>query len=256
MDLSFVPMLVAVGICAGMLAALEFGRRFGLRHPVPDGDTTSLGVLDGAVLGLLGLLIAFTFSSAASRFEARRQLAVQESNDLGTAWLRLELLPEGPRAELQQLFREYVDQRLATHAALPDVDQAAQAWARCGALQTRIWERAQSAAAALPANTASLLLLPALNSMFDTASARRAAFLTHQPPLILAMLIALALGAAALVGHAVARGGRGRWLHTWGFALITSLTCYVILDLEYPSVGLIRMHLGEQLLTEVRASMK
>lgn len=256
MDLSLVPLLVALCICAGMLGALEFGRRFGVRHPVPDDDTTSLGVLDGAVLALLGLLIAFTFSSAANRFEQRRQLAVQESNDLGSAWLRLDLLPEAPRRELQQLFREYVDERVQTYRALPDIEAAMRHWERTSALQGQIWSKATEVAAALPANTASLLLLPALNSMFDTACARRAALLTHQPLLILAMLVALALCAAALVGHALARGGRGRWLHTWGFALITSLTCYVILDLEYPSVGLIRLNLGEQLLTEVRAGMK
>jgi hypothetical protein len=256
LDVSLLPLLVSLGLLGGMLVCLELGRRYGARHPPHEGEAAGLGVLDGAVVALLGLLIAFTFSSAANRFEQRRLLAVQESNDLGTAWLRLDLLPEGPRAELQQLFREYLDSRIETYGSLPDLEAAARGWAKSGELQGRIWARAREALQALPTNTAALLLIPALNSMFDTASARRAALLAHQPALIFAMLIALALCAAALVGHALAHGGHGRWLHTLAFALITSLTCYVILDLEFPSTGLIRLELANQLLAEVRAGMK
>jgi hypothetical protein len=256
MPSSAVPLLVSLVICGGMLGALELGRRYGERRSAQDFDSTSMGVLDGAVLALLGLLIAFTFSSAASRFEHRRQLAVQEANDVGTAWLRLDLLPAAPRAELQQLFREYLDSRLETYRALPDLEAAAQSWARSAELQSRIWTRAQSAAAELPRGSASLLLLPALNALFDTASARRAALLTHQPALVFAMLGLLALAAALLAGHALARGGHGRRLHTYVFVGITALAVYVILDLEYPSIGLIQLDLADQLLLDMRASMK
>ena len=255
MSLTIVPAFVSLALCAGMVVGLELGRRYGERRRSQDFDSTSTGVLDGAVLALLGLLIAFTFSSAANRFDFRRQLAVQESNDIGTAWLRLDVLQPEARAELQQLFREYVDGRLETYRLLPDVEAANGAYARTCDLQGRIWTRA-NAAAAQAAPSAPLLLLPALNSMFDTASARRAALLTHQPTLIFIMLGTLALCASVLIGHALALGGHGRWLHTLAFALITSLTVYVIMDLEFPSVGLIKLDLANQLLADVRAGMK
>lgn len=256
MDSVLLPVLAALAICGGMLAALSVGRRLRAREQHRGFDSTSTGVLDGGVLALLGLLIAFTFSSAASRLDYRRQLGVQESNDIGTAWLRLDLLPEAPRAELQQLFREYVDARLEFYRRLPDLQAADSAFARGSELQGRIWSRARESAAVLPSPGPSLLLLPALNTMFDTASARRAAILTHQPGLIFGMLVALALCAAVLVGHATPQESHGRLLHTWAFALIVSLTIYVILDLEFPSIGLIRLDLAEQLLEGVRAGMK
>lgn len=257
MSLGWIPLLVSLATCIGMIACLELGKRYGRKQASADPNiATSIGVLDTAVLALLGLLIAFTFSSASNRFELRRHLAVQESNDLGTAWLRLDLLPPEARVELQQLFREYVDARIETYNCLPDMEAAARHWGRSSELQARIWSRVNQAIAGQPVNTAGMLLLPALNSMFDTASARRAAVFSHQPALIFIMLIALALCTAALVGHALARDCPGGWLHTWAFALITSLTVYVILDLEYPSIGLIRLDLGDQLLSEVRASMK
>ena len=257
MDIGLIPLYASLATCAGMIGCLELGKRYGRKHVSADPNTaTSIGVLDTAVLALLGLLIAFTFSSASSRFEMRRHLAVQESNDLGTAWLRLDLLQPEARAELQQLFRDYLDARIETYSCLPDLEAAERHWARSSELQGRIWTRARQAVEAQPVSTAGILLMPALNSMFDTASARRAALVSHQPVLIFLMLLALAFVTAALVGHALARDCPGGWLHTWAFALITALTVYVILDLEFPSVGLIRLNLGEQLLGEVRASMK
>src|SRR5262245_54295381 len=80
-----------------MLLALEAGRRWGLRRRAldPDRAASGLGSIEGTVFALLGLLIAFTFSGASNRFDARRTLAIQEANSIGTAWLRLDLLP-GP----------------------------------------------------------------------------------------------------------------------------------------------------------------
>ena len=92
-------LLVAFSLVAGMLLAIEVGRRIGRRRIASLGDAPSPGVgpVEGAVFGLLGLLIAFTFSGAASRFDARRQLIVEETNNIGTAYLRLDLLPSDAR---------------------------------------------------------------------------------------------------------------------------------------------------------------
>lgn len=85
------------------MACIEFGRRLRLRHS-EEKSSSGLGVIDGAVFGLMGLLLAFSFSGAVSRFETRLQLIVQETNAIGTAWLRVDLLPEAAQPEIRSTF--------------------------------------------------------------------------------------------------------------------------------------------------------
>src|SRR5512147_2359963 len=115
MNRVIVASLFAAGLFVGMILLLEFGRRLGQRRQGKDeeGARAGLGAVEGAVFALLGLLIAFTFSGAASRFDARRDLIVTEANAIGTAWLRLDLLSPGAQSELRDLFRKYLDLRLA-----------------------------------------------------------------------------------------------------------------------------------------------
>src|SRR5262245_57741494 len=103
MDPIFVATLFAGGLFLGMLLLVEVGRRIGLRRIAVDinGAREGLGVVDGAVFGLLGLLVAFTFSGAAARFDLRRDLIVQETNAIGTAYLRLDLLPPAAQPPLR-----------------------------------------------------------------------------------------------------------------------------------------------------------
>ena len=95
MDHTVQATVFTLALFSSMLVLLEIGRRIGLRRMAQDseGARAGVGAVEGAVFGLLGLLIAFTFSGAASRFDTRRQLIVEETNDIGTAYLRLDLLP-------------------------------------------------------------------------------------------------------------------------------------------------------------------
>src|SRR5262245_24463182 len=85
-----------------MLLCIHFGRMLGLRRRAmdPEGATVGLGTIEAAVLALLGLLIAFTFSGAAGRFDSRRHLVVEEANDIGTAYLRIDLPPADRQAAM------------------------------------------------------------------------------------------------------------------------------------------------------------
>src|SRR6187399_1892492 len=118
--MTFTLLILALSIVLfiGMLVSIEIGRRIGIARLAhdPDGLAKGISASDGAVFGLLGLMIAFTFSGAASRFEARRHLVTEEANAIGTAYLRVALLPEDAQPELQKLFRQYVDLRLETYA--------------------------------------------------------------------------------------------------------------------------------------------
>src|SRR5690242_20477350 len=120
----FLPLGLAA--FASILVAMEIGRRSGawLRKERPEGATSGTSVTDAAIFGLMGLLIAFTFSGAASRFDLRRHQIVEEANKIGTAYLRIDLLPPSSQPLLRENFRQYVDARLAVHRTMRDLGSA------------------------------------------------------------------------------------------------------------------------------------
>src|SRR6188768_4289970 len=131
--------LIAVLLFVGMLAALWLGKRIARMRAKEGAEAqASSGAIGGATFALLGLLIAFTFSGAASRFDARRDLVVQETNAIGTAYLRLDVLAPEARAQLQEKFRRYVDLRAGAFKA-GTFAQYRENEARAWALQAEIW---------------------------------------------------------------------------------------------------------------------
>lgn len=258
MDLSsftFGALLLAAGLFVALLACLEIGRRIGIRRAAQEGEAAraGAGVVEGAVFALLGLLIAFTFSGAATRFDARRALIIEEANAIGTAYLRLDLLPAAAQADLRESFRHYLDARLAAYRAIPDRTRMDAELARSVALQQEIWAKAVAASAGAQAT---MLLLPALNGMFDITTTRTMAGQTHPPLVLFGLLFGLALLGALLAGHAMS-GGRARsWVHMATFAFALAGAVYVILDMEYPRLGLIRVDAFDQVLVELRQTMR
>ena len=246
----------AAFLFTGLLLCLELGRRWGTNQLErdPEGARHGTAAVEGAVFALLGLLIAFTFSGAAERFDGRRHLIVAEANAIGTAWLRLEVLPAESQPALRELFRQYVDSRLAAYRALPDVEAAQAELDRGAELQKRIWSGAVEAARFAPTPAATNVMLPALNEMIDIVTTRTAAPYMHPPLAIYLLLFILALLGAAFAGAAMAGGKRRSTLHVFGFAAIMAVSAYLILDLEFPRFGLIRVDAADQLLVEVRAS--
>jgi hypothetical protein len=247
----------AGGLFLAMLLCLNVGRRLGLRQMAgdPDAARSSPGVIEGSILALLGLLIAFTFSSAASRFEQRRHLCAEEANAIGTAYLRTALI-EGPeREELRAGFRRYVESRLESSRKLPDVDAAWKEFGRAMMIQQEIWQRAVVACHDQNSQPATMLLLPALNQMIDLSKIRVTATMSHPPLLIYGVLAAVALMASVIAGYGLAgRKNRSR-IHAIGFAAMIATTIYVILDLEAPRLGLVRLREADHFLAELLQTM-
>jgi hypothetical protein len=249
--------LVAAGLFATMLALLELGRRSGTRRAAAEGGTLppGLGAVDGAVFGLLGLLVAFTFAAAETRFNLRRQQIVEEANAIGTAYLRLDLLPSGGRERLREQFKRYLDSRIEAYRNARNLDAALAALARSSALQSEIWTEATASCRSEPLTCH--LLLPALNEMIDITTTRLFATRMHQSPLVFAMLTGVALVSALLAGHGM--GGsrrRSAWLHMLAYAGVIAVTVYAILDLEFPRLGLIRLDDADRVMVELREGMK
>ncbi|MGO9931647.1 MAG: DUF4239 domain-containing protein [Steroidobacteraceae bacterium] len=244
------------GLFAGLLASLEVGYRIGRnnsKNPEPGFDGT--GAMDAAIFSLLGLLLAFSFSGATSRFEARRQLIVQEANTIETAYQRLDLVPAADQPELRQLFREYLDARLEGFQKVLDRPFAHEKFARAAQIERQIWSRALAASRADPTQNLSRLLLPALNQMSDIANERAIALETYLPELVFWLLVIVALMSAVLAGHAMAKRVRRSWLHMLLFSAIISLTISVMFDFNYPRYGLIRVDSTDNVLLQLRDSI-
>jgi hypothetical protein len=250
-------LLLALLLFLGMLLLMEGGRRLALRRAArhPEKATAGLGAVEGAVFGFMGLLVAFTFSGAASRFDARRHLVVEETNDIGTAYLRLDLLPATSQPALRESFRRYVDSRLAAYRKLPDLAAAKLELATGGRLQSEIWTQAVDACLAADSPATTTLVLSALNAMIDITTTRTMAAEMHPPVVIFVMLFVVALTTALLAGYSMAANPKHSWVHKIGFAAIVTLAVYVILDLEYPRLGLIRVDAFDRALEELRESM-
>ncbi len=250
------PLLVLPPLFAALLGCLVLGRRLGVRDASSGAERSEVGAVDGAVFALLGLLIAFTFSGAADRFERRRTLIVHEANTIGTAYLRLDVLPPATQPALRESFRRYVDARLAIYRAIPDIAAVHEATRRADALQDEIWRQAVSACQASQGWRPDQVVLPAINEMIDITTTRAMALQTHPPAIIYFMLFGLALVSSVLAGYAMAGGARARRMHAAAFALVLTATVYVILDLEFPRGGLIRIDSADQLLVDARAKMR
>ena len=221
----------------GILLLLETGRRFGIRRKHgQEEEGAGFGAVEGAVFGLLGLLIAFTFSGAADRFNARRTLIADEANAAEAAYMYVGMLPAGTQPGERELIRQYLDVRLAIYRKLPDFDHDGAEMRRSEELRKQIWNEAIAAerASSLPSN---VLLYPALVRMFDVGNLRIVAHETHVPGMIFAVLVILAFACALLAGYGMSRGKTRSWMHTFGFATILAISVYVILDLEYPRAG-------------------
>jgi hypothetical protein len=245
-------------VFVGMFVMLDVGRRIGRRRLQHDaeGARAGVGVIEGSVFGLLGLLLAFTFSGAASRFDERRQLIVQEVNAIGTAWQRIDMLPPESRPAIQDGFRRYLDARLAAYRKMPDVAAAKQEIADARRTQEEVWAKATAVCRTEDGAPARMLLIPAMNDMFDIGDARVLATRKHPPAIVFVMLGLLALAGALLAGYGMAGGQTRSWIHMVGFATTIALAIYVILEYEHPLLGFIRLDDFDQALVDLRSNMK
>jgi hypothetical protein len=207
--------------------------------------------IEGAVFALFGLLLAFTFSGAVARYDAHRELVVQETNDIGTAYLRLDLLTPAAQPPLRMLFVDYSQSRLHLYDRVANEvsDTTKQ-------LQEQIWKQAV-AGAALPGGSpdAAKLLLPAVNDMIDITSTRHNAFNMHPPAVIFLLLFVLSGCCAFVAGYGMTEIAPS-WFYSIAFALTVTLTVYATLEIEYPRQGLIRLTQTDDTFLQLRDSIK
>jgi hypothetical protein len=245
-----IPLLGLIFLIA-MFGAAYLGRRVYEHTPQPQDDKDggeSYSV--SAILGLLALLTGFTFSLAIDRFETRRELVREHANAVGTAYLRVQLLPEPHRTRLSGLIMEYADNAVALASAPPD--KTAPLLAKDDDLLTRLWAATVAGYDRVQDKPFSGTWVSSINSLIDSDGARRAARGAHVPTEVFLVLLIYLVGAASILGYML-KSGPGR-IGGLFLILLFTLSLLLILDIDRPTTGTIRE--SQRPMEDLRASLK
>jgi hypothetical protein len=238
----------ALGSIYGIPAASEAGTE----AKRPSGSVA----IDAALSAFLGLMLAFSFSSSADRLTTRRNLAVDEANAIGTAYLRLDLLPLSAQPAERALFKRYVANRVAFNGLL-DTGRSLEANEEEAAeIQNAIWNGVITASEKDSPQSVRMLLLPAINVFIDLSATRSVANNLHMPGPLAGLMVAFALLSAFLAGRAHERLSGPMLLRSVLFSAIVASTFYTLADLDFPRAGLIRIDFSDQALLQLQRSMK
>jgi hypothetical protein len=225
------------------------GRRFRhLSHHLKE----PFGILQGALLGLVGLLLAFGLSLAVSRYESRRANIVSEANAIGTTYLRAQTLPEPMRSRSLELLVRYTRTAIGLSDHVPGSEAAKAARASEAQLERQLWALAAQALDAKPIASAPRLYVESLNETIDGETTRVVALSNRVPTAVLVLEVIGASVALGLLGAHLAIGGRG----VFGVLLASALIAFLLLvtaDLDRPTRGLIRV--PDSVLTDQLESM-
>ncbi|TAK82810.1 MAG: hypothetical protein EPO12_06720 [Aquabacterium sp.] len=231
----------ALALLVAVLAVAELGWRWGRRRhaQADDGERNQVSAISAAVLGLLALLIGFTFSMAVNRFDLRQGLVLEEANAIGTTALRAQLLQPAAEAEVVRLLRQYVQVRLDFHDAGIDERRLHAVNAQTAVVQQALWRVAMQQARG-GGNAAQVnLFIMALNDTIDLHGKRLAAMRNHVPPTVILLLLLVTLGAVGLVAYGGGLHARRQLVAQTVLAVLLVLAIMLIVDLDRPRRGLI-----------------
>ena len=210
------------------------------------------GVLQGALLGVVGLILAFGLSLAVGRYEDRRAATVDEANAIGTSYLRAQLIAEPARTQSLELFPRYTDLAIQITKEVPGSAGMLRTTAAESALQRRLWQLAGQSIATAPNASAPRLYVDSLNETFDAQSTRLSALNNRVPGAVLTLEVIGAAIAMGLLALHISVLGRGLVAMLSAAALVT-LLLLVTFDLDRPTRGLIKV--PDTPLVTARASM-
>lgn len=210
------------------------------------------GILQGALLGVVGLILAFGLTLAVGRYEDRRAATVAEANAIGTTYLRAQLIAEPARSKSLELLRRYTDLALAISKEVPNSTDMKRTTAAEGILQRQLWRLAGQALAAQPVASGARLYVDSLNTTIDQQSVRLSSVNNRVPGAVLGLEVigaAIALGLLALHISILGRG----LVPVLAAAGLVTLLLLVTFDLDRPTRGVIKV--PSTPLQAVRASM-
>ncbi|MBA4032512.1 MAG: hypothetical protein C0478_16705 [Planctomyces sp.] len=244
--------ILLIATVAIVLLSVEGGYRLGVyRHRRSDQEKeTPVGEMVAATLGLLAFLLAFTFGFAASRYQDRQLVVLEEANAIGTAWLRAGLLPDLEKVASRKLLCEYV----ATRVDGVESGQLESTISRSEEIQLELWQYAENAARIQDSMVKTGLYIQSLNDVIDRHADRVMLGIEHRIPLVIwLVLFGETILAMSAMGYHGGLTGSTRSLASLAIAFAFSGVIILIADLDNPASGLIRT--GQQPLVDVQRMM-
>lgn len=234
-NLFWIALLLFGAMCLAAIVGIVLHKLVSDRAPEGGDDDGGQGYIVSAVLGLLALLMGFTFSLAIDRFDARRMLVLEEANAIGTAYLRAQLLTEPHRARMSDLLVRYTDNRIALAKDFPgSAEQVAQLKVN-DALLTDIWAATSASFDSIKGLDFSSTYLDSINALIDLDASRKTARAARVPTEVFVVLFVYLITTAGVLGY-VLKGARGRMAALHLLALLT-LSLILIIDINRPVLG-------------------
>ncbi|VEB36956.1 Uncharacterised protein [Legionella sainthelensi] len=216
---------------------------------------SGLQIVEGAIFTLLGLIVAFTFSTANQRFDDRRYVIIQEANAIRAAYFRVDLVNPEIQKSLRQVLKEYLFYQIDDYKNVSDLGIFRSTHQKTQEMQRKIWELASKGCVSKEQQYGCSLLLSSLNNMFDVANTRYENSYVHPPLIVFILLIGLALLGALIAGYNIGEKNDGSILHFISYAFVIATTVYIIIDMEFPRLGFIRVDSFDTVLTQLYQEM-
>ena len=248
--------LICFILLIAMIAGLELGFRSGRlwQKQVNDGQKSQLGAVQGSLLGLLALLLGFTFSLALQRFDDRSKAVVDEANAIGTAMLRTMQLDASVRNDAASSLRAYLDLRVRSAAVSLDLyDERVAILAEAQKIQSDLWAQVQRAVVADERTITTGFYIQALNEMFDAYGRRDAALARHVPEAVLFLLFLTFIMVCVIVGITSGVSGARPPASMLMMSILIVLLVFIIIDLDRPRRGIIEI--DQSSLTDLQQSL-
>jgi hypothetical protein len=211
---------------------------FRRRRQLKEGAREDFGVILGATLTLLGLIIGFSFSMAVSRYDQRKNYEEAEANAIGTEYVRADLLPAAEAAKVRALLRDYLDQRILFYLT-HDAQRIRQINALTAQLQAELWSAVAAHAAAQPTPVAALVA-SGMNDVLNSQGYTQAAWWNRIPIAAWVLMAAMAICCNSLVGYG-ARNVKAERILLVVLPLVLSIAFFLIADIDSPRGGVIRV---------------
>jgi hypothetical protein len=244
--------LTIVGLL--LLGFAELGFRRGLRLFVTQDERrkAQIGGVQGAILGMLGLILGFTFAMAVARYESRRDLVLQEANSIGTTYLRASLLPEAHKIPVEATLGRYVDARLAFYQSGTDRALLASAESQTAALQRELWAHAVAASREAPTPITATFIV-SLNETIDLDATRLNALRSHVPGAVWILVLVVAAASCYASGYNAGASGARTSFSNAMLPLLIAVVITLISDFDRPRQGLVGI--SQQPLLDFKASL-
>ena len=254
---SFIYNLDATILCGvlflTMILALYAGRKFALKKLNLESD--KIGAVSGSLLGLFAFILGFTYSMSNQRYDTRRDMIIQEANEIGTAVLRADVFPDSVRIPLRADFRKYVEARILYYESKTDYDKMEKAMSDAKMHGASIWNRVAEFNKKSP-NAATAMAMASVNSMLDAETERFYKSIARVPDTIIALLFLLGIVTSFFFGCQFKTYKGADWVLPVIMQLMLVVVIYITLDMDRPRRGTINLDDTHRIMTDLRSSFQ